>query len=259
MQSAWWRQKLQAAGRKTIAPDHRRRDNGSIANIAKAVEAAQEADAVVYGIHYEDDERPFYSGRNGMSALEKLSGPTGGRTFHVSEKKPLGEIFSEIGEEMRNQYGLGFTPPADGKDGEFHKLEVKSTKVGLKARRPHGILLGTEVAKRAGAEALPFPTKTEQAYLPACSLMTLKAAIDVMADVAALAEFRIGLGGHVGHVGPGSVARRAGGGGGRSRIHQEVRSLDRVEANREDGFGAGEWHISQLVVSPGRPVRLNAG
>src|SRR5450759_5416925 len=65
-------------------------------------------------------------------------------------------------------------------------------------------------------------------------------AIDVMADIAALAEFGIGLSGHVGHVGPGSVAGRAGGGGGRSRIHQEVRSLDRVEANRKDGFGAGE-------------------
>jgi hypothetical protein len=35
---------------------------------------------------------------------------------------------------MPNQYGLGFTPPADGKDGEFHKLEVKSTMAGLKTQ-----------------------------------------------------------------------------------------------------------------------------
>jgi Ca-activated chloride channel family protein len=135
-------QKLQRLpGRKTIILITDGEDNGSIANIAKAVKAAHEADAVVYGIHYLDDERA-HSGRDGMSALEKLSEPTGGRTFHVSGKLPLGEIFTEIGEEMRNQYGLGFTPPADGKDGEFHKLEVKSAKAGLKAQARTGYYSG---------------------------------------------------------------------------------------------------------------------
>lgn len=135
-------QKLQRLpGRKTIVLITDGEDNGSIANIAKAVQAAQEADAVVYGIHYENDERGG-SGRNGRSALEKLSEPTGGRTFHVSAKLPLGEIFNQIGEEMRHQYGLGFTPPAEGKDGEFHKLEVKSTKVGLKAQARTGYYSG---------------------------------------------------------------------------------------------------------------------
>lgn len=136
-------QKLQKLpGRKTIILITDGLDNGSIAKIAQAVKAAQEADAVVYSIHYEDDEHRLYSGRNGMSALEKLSEPTGGRTFHVSAKLPLGEIFNQIGEEMRNQYGLGFTPPPDGKDGEFHKLEVRSTKAGLKAQARTGYYSG---------------------------------------------------------------------------------------------------------------------
>ena len=137
-------QKLQRLpGRKTIVLITDGEDNGSIARLGEAVKAAQEADAVVYGIHYEDDERTS-SRRNGMSALEKLSEPTGGRTFHVSGKVPLAEIFTQIGEEMRNQYGLGFKPPADGKDGEFHKLEVKSTKAGLKAQSRSGYYSGRE-------------------------------------------------------------------------------------------------------------------
>src|ERR1019366_7140924 len=120
-------QKLQSLpGRKTIILITDGQDNGSIANIAKAVQAAHEADVVVYGIQYEDNKRG-YPGRNGMSTLEKLSEPTGGRTFRVSRKKPLGAIFDDIGEEMRNQYGLGFRPPADCKEGGVHKLEVKST------------------------------------------------------------------------------------------------------------------------------------
>src|SRR5450759_1333437 len=63
-------------------------------------------------------------------------------------------------------------------------------------------------------------------------------AIDVMADIAALAEFGIGLSGHVGHIRLGNVAGRTGGGSRRSGIHQEVRSLYRGEPDREDGFGA---------------------
>jgi VWFA-related protein len=128
-------------GRKTIILITDGEDNGSFAKLGEAVKAAQEADAVIYGIHYVDDEHGS-SRRNGMSALEKLAEPTGGRAFHVSGKMPLGEIFNEIGEEMRHQYGLGFTPPADGKDGEFHKLEVKSTKAGLKAQARTGYYTG---------------------------------------------------------------------------------------------------------------------
>jgi hypothetical protein len=43
---------------------------------------------------------------------------------------------------MRNQYGLGFRPPADGKEGEFHKLEVKSVMAGLKVQARTGYYSG---------------------------------------------------------------------------------------------------------------------
>jgi VWFA-related protein len=128
-------------GRKTIILITGGVDRGSIANIAKAVQAAQEADAVVYGIYYQD-QHFAYSGGDGMSALESLSEPTGGRTFHVSRKMPLATVFDKIGEEMRHQYGLGFTPPAGGKEGEFHKLEVRSTMAGVKVQARSGYYSG---------------------------------------------------------------------------------------------------------------------
>ena len=146
-------QKLQSLpGRKTIILITDGQDNGRIANIAKAAQAAHEADAVVYGIQYEDDERG-YPGRNGMSALEKLSEPTGGRTFRVTRKMPLGVIFDDIGEEMRNQYGLGFRPPADGKVGEFHKAGSEKHNGRPQSAGSHGILLGPEVGEE---ECLAF-------------------------------------------------------------------------------------------------------
>ena len=71
-----------------------------------------------------------------------LSEPTGGRTFRVTRKTPLGAIFDDIGEEMRNQYGLEFAPPAGGREGEFLKLEVKSTMAGVKAQARSGYYSG---------------------------------------------------------------------------------------------------------------------
>jgi hypothetical protein len=73
--------------------------------------AAQEADAVVYGIQYEDDERG-YPGRNGMSALEKLFEPTGGRTFRVSRKMPLSSTTSEKRCATSTVWGSGRPPMA---------------------------------------------------------------------------------------------------------------------------------------------------
>ena len=60
----------------------------------------------------------------------------------MTPKVPLGTVFTEIGEEMRNQYGLGFRRAADGREGEFHKLEVKSTMAGVKVQARTGYYSG---------------------------------------------------------------------------------------------------------------------
>jgi VWFA-related protein len=95
-------------GRKTMVLITDGQDNGSLVNLETAAKAAQQSDAVVYGIHYVDDARPSPRKAEGLSSLEKLAAPTGGRTFHVSKKTPLEAIFETIQEEMRSQYGLGY-------------------------------------------------------------------------------------------------------------------------------------------------------
>jgi VWFA-related protein len=120
-------------GRKVMILITDGEDNGSLEGTGKAVQSAQASDTVIYGIHYKE-ESFRNSSRDGLSALTRLSEPTGGRAFHVSGKMPLTRIFEEIAEEMRNQYGLGYTPPGGTPGGTFHKLEVKSTKPGLKAQ-----------------------------------------------------------------------------------------------------------------------------
>ncbi len=128
---------MRLPGRKVMILITDGEDNGSLEGIGKAVQSAQQADAVVYGIHYKENRLTGFA-RDGMGALTRLSEPTGGRAFHVSEKMPLTKIFAEIADEMRNQYGLGYTPPPGSPDGTFHKLEVKTTKPGLKAQARSG-------------------------------------------------------------------------------------------------------------------------
>jgi VWFA-related protein len=121
-------------GRKTMVLITDGEDNGSLVNLETAGKAAQQSDAVVYGIHYEGGSRSSRPGISGISALEKLSAPTGGRTFHVSKKTPLEAIFETIQEEMRSQYGLGYKSSNPATDGAFRRLEVKSAKSGLKVQ-----------------------------------------------------------------------------------------------------------------------------
>jgi len=132
-------QKLQKRpGRKTIVLITDGEDNGSRVNLEAARKAALEADAIIYGIHYDDPLVGPQTTRSGMRTLEQLAAPTGGRAYDVSRKTTLEAIFAAIGEEMRNQYGLEFTPPGGGNVGIFHRVEVSVKKDGLKVQARDG-------------------------------------------------------------------------------------------------------------------------
>jgi VWFA-related protein len=121
------------SGRKTLILITDGLDNGSQRGVEEAMQAAQRADAVVFAIHYVPES---HGGTDGKRPLEKLADPTGGRVFSVSSKMPLERVFAEIADEMRHQYSLGFTP--ESHDGQFHKLEVKVKRAGMKPATRNG-------------------------------------------------------------------------------------------------------------------------
>ena len=66
---------------------------------------------------------------DGKKVLERISRETGGRLFQVSKKEPVNQIYSQIQEELRNQYSLGYTPnPAEP---GYHKIQLAATKKDL--------------------------------------------------------------------------------------------------------------------------------
>jgi VWFA-related protein len=144
-------------------------DRGSKESLETAIETAQKADTVVYSILYKDDEerggRGFGGPRIGMGGpgmggpgmggpgmgrrgggqrypqeehpdgkkiLERISQETGGRLFEVSKKESVDQIYSEIAEDLRNQYSLGYTPDRTVEVAPgYRKIQLTVKKKGL--------------------------------------------------------------------------------------------------------------------------------
>jgi VWFA-related protein len=121
-------------------------DTGSMVRLERAIEAAQRADTIVYSILFYDAQiyramGPFggwgrHGGTGGFSrypdgrnVLEQISNETGGRLFEVSSKQPIASVYSQIADELRNQYNLGFAPGNDGLG--YHKIQLKTRQKDL--------------------------------------------------------------------------------------------------------------------------------
>jgi len=107
-------------------------DHGSRYNLKDAIAAAQRADVVVYSVYYSAEG--FMSGMqhppltpgwvDGHQVLNEISSATGGHVFTVDRRMPLDLIYSQIADDMRLQYQIGYTPP-DSEPGSYHKIELK--------------------------------------------------------------------------------------------------------------------------------------
>ncbi len=144
-------------------------DRGSKETLETAITTAQRADTVVYSILFTGDDnsqRPFsgggfggggFGGRgvgrggggrfpneerpDGKKVLERISKETGGRLFEISKKEPIDQIFSNIEEELRNQYNIGYAPASDLGPG-YHKLQLATKQKDMTVRARDGYYSG---------------------------------------------------------------------------------------------------------------------
>ena len=156
-------------------------DRGSKESLTDAIEAAQRADTIVYGIYYKgengrqdfnragrggypgggypgggypgggypgggypgggggyprgggggqnprgggEDHKPYVDGKK---TLERICGETGGRVFEVGKHQSIDDIYKQIGDELRAQYRLGFTPSGDAAKDRYHQINLALT------------------------------------------------------------------------------------------------------------------------------------
>jgi VWFA-related protein len=132
-------------------------DHNSKETLTSAIETAQRADTIVYAIYFSDENQqspfggggpfgggPFGGGGHrggggrfpqqervdGKKILEQMTKETGGRMFEVSKKQTIGQIYSSVSEELRNQYSLGYTPSPDPGYG-YHKIHLTTKQKDL--------------------------------------------------------------------------------------------------------------------------------
>lgn len=76
---------------------------------------------------------------DGKKILQQISQQTGGRLFEVSKKEPIDDIYSQIEEELRNQYSLGYTPERAGGASEgYHKIQLTTTRKDVSVQTREG-------------------------------------------------------------------------------------------------------------------------
>lgn len=131
-------------GRKALVIITDGEDFGSTENERTAIEAAQKADAIIYGILYAD--RQFYGSMNvgfgGAGVLRHMAEDTGGHMFQVDRKTTLESIFDQIQQEMRSQYLIGYTPTNGKRDGGYRKIDLKLRDKDLKVQVRKGYYAG---------------------------------------------------------------------------------------------------------------------
>jgi len=107
-------------------------DTGSQATLAETIETAQRAGTVIYSILFSDEGYyGIFGGGDGRSVLMRLARETGGGFFEVSKKLSLDDIFTQLQEELRSQYNIGYVSDQPVSVSEFRKIQIITRRKGL--------------------------------------------------------------------------------------------------------------------------------
>ena len=96
-------------------------DNQSRYTRDQALEMAQKADVVIYGISTNISRVPS----DGDKVLRYLTEETGGRAFFPFKVEDLEQSFENIANELRHQYNVYYRPDPLKTDGQYHTVDLK--------------------------------------------------------------------------------------------------------------------------------------
>jgi VWFA-related protein len=85
---------------------------------------ARESDVEIYAIGVMRDGGAFEN-LMGSDLLSELSEQGGGRYYQIDNAAELPAVAAKIGQELRHQYLLGYTPTNQERDGKYRRVRVK--------------------------------------------------------------------------------------------------------------------------------------
>jgi Ca-activated chloride channel family protein len=119
-----------AAGRRALILISDGHDSDSHSTAAETIAEARRRDVLVYPIAY---------GRSRPEVFAELAVVTGGRSFLVNNAQELQRALTAIGEELRWQYMLGYTPSRPALERpEWRGIDVSVSRPGVRVRARDG-------------------------------------------------------------------------------------------------------------------------
>jgi len=126
-------------------------DNLSNRSRGQAIEMAERAGVIVYSIStstewvtLDEEQDPQqranrkYHLTDGDKNLQQMADETGGRAFYPYRVDDLGQSFLDIGDELRHQYSLAYSPSGRMEDGKFHTVVIKTDRKDVQVRSRKG-------------------------------------------------------------------------------------------------------------------------
>jgi Ca-activated chloride channel homolog len=116
-------------------------DNSSDVTFKEALDSAVHSEAAIYVVSKTAavqqlyaaeskkqtgrDETPYQVFQQADIMLKKLAYETGGRVLYPNSFGELGNAYSDVEEELRNQYIIGYVSSNPIKDGSYRKIDVR--------------------------------------------------------------------------------------------------------------------------------------
>ena len=133
-------EKLAASeGRKAILMFSDGEDNSSSHNMMTTIETAQAENVPIYAIRYTETKHGKLTARNkyGISVMDRIAKETGGLHINAEKTDPQA-YFTQIAEELRTSYEVGYYPSNKAKDDSFRKIVIRPKVDGVTIRAKTG-------------------------------------------------------------------------------------------------------------------------
>ncbi|HEY7476210.1 MAG TPA: VWA domain-containing protein, partial [Vicinamibacterales bacterium] len=104
------------------------------------LDLAKRSEVAVYSIGLREKGDPAMSGKWNEAdyILRTLAQETGGRPYFVDDVSQLPAIYSQIADELANQYSVGYVSKNPKRDGVWRKINVRVTRPNTAARTKAG-------------------------------------------------------------------------------------------------------------------------
>ena len=114
-------------------------DTASKLSLTEAIEMAQRHDVTIYAISTnKTSDTKSRSKVQGDDVIQKMVDETGGKAYFPLKLDDLAVDFQKIGDELRSQYIISYTPTNQNLDGTYREIRLEMSDKKYKARTRRG-------------------------------------------------------------------------------------------------------------------------